>query len=270
MDRVLVVSSATPVLIRSEQSLWPATDDQRSRVDWGLVQYEGSEALCLKESAARPGSVGQRALSQWDRAVYHSLFAASSTASSRRDLSRQGPYVREMAGHHHFFLHEGRLPGIEETYRFPLGSFSPLGESDSERAFCALLSRNQIIWKDGRPERIVRLSIVTDFASRIAPLGAAPFIYSDGDYLYVHSDRRLIDGAVRPGFYVLETNTRHALKDVTLQSSDAAPLVLISDRPLSDGEWRPMSDGEVLMIRQGEVVDHCKPLEILEEEFMED
>jgi len=270
MDRVLVVSSASPVLVRGDQSLWPDTDDTHPRIDWGLIQYEGAEALCLKESAARAGSVAQRALAQWDRAASHWIYAASSSDSNRRDLSRRGPFLREMAGRHHIFFHDGLLPGIEESYRFPLGQFAPLGESDSERAFCALLSRNRIIWQEGRPEQIVRLSIVTDFASRIAPLGPSSFIYSDGDYLYIHSDRRSVNGAVRPGYYVLETQSSQPLNGVSLQACEDTPLVLVSDRPLSDGDWRPMADGEVLMLRQGSIIDQCKPLEILDEELLEE
>jgi len=51
------------------------------------------------------------------------------------------PFVRELYGYAHVFAHTGELPGLFKDPRFEPGCYFPLGETDSEKAFCSLMDR---------------------------------------------------------------------------------------------------------------------------------
>jgi predicted glutamine amidotransferase len=49
------------------------------------------------------------------------------------------PFVRELGGRVHVFAHNGDLDIGALRAKLPLGGFRPVGDTDSEYAFCALL-----------------------------------------------------------------------------------------------------------------------------------
>jgi glutamine amidotransferase len=62
-----------------------------------------------------------------------------------RSYPNAQPFIRELAGRIHLFAHNGDLPGIFESKAFQPERFNPIGETDSERAFCVLLDRMALI-----------------------------------------------------------------------------------------------------------------------------
>ena len=63
-----------------------------------------------------------------------------------RSYQNAQPFIRELAGRVHLFAHNGDLPGIFQSSAFRPNRFNPIGETDSERAFCVLLDRMASIW----------------------------------------------------------------------------------------------------------------------------
>ena len=92
------------------------------------------------------------------------------------------------------FAHNGDLPGIFESNAFQPERFNPIGETDSERAFCSLLDRMTLIWKGytSAPTLRERFLIVSSFAGELRALGPANFLYADGDIIL-----RVVVGAAR-------------------------------------------------------------------------
>ena len=102
------------------------------------------------------------------------------------------PFVRELAGRAHLFAHNGDLPGIFKSNAFQADRFNPIGETDSELAFCVLLDQMAAIWTvpNATPTLRQRFLIVSSFAGQLRKLGPANFLYSDGDMLFAHGHRR--------------------------------------------------------------------------------
>ena len=57
------------------------------------------------------------------------------------------PFVRELWGQHWCFAHNGQLADFEP----PKGIYRPVGDTDSERAFCDLLNRIRLDFPDRCP-----------------------------------------------------------------------------------------------------------------------
>jgi predicted glutamine amidotransferase len=161
------------------------------------------------------------------------------------------------------FAHNGDLPGIWDNLALSLGSEHPVGETDSEQAFCALLVRLRELWSgDGLPPLDARFSLVRDFAAELRALGPANFLYADGDVLFAHGHRRktLPGGPVEaPGLWLLQ---RHCADTDTASSPVNAVSVgwggqfvtMLASVPLTPDAWRPLQHGEIVVVRDGVVV----------------
>ena len=141
-------------------------------------------------------------------------------------------------------------------------AFTPVGDTDSEFAFCCLLERLGKLWDQSTgeaPSVDSRLEIVADFAAWLRPLGPFNFVYSDGDALFVHSHRRTqSDGEVRPpGLHLLARSCNEQAVDLSQSGIMLAPLAqelaLVASVPLTDEPWEAIGEGEVIALTQGMV-----------------
>ena len=231
---------------------------------WGVAYYDQRDVRMMKEA----GSATESACVQFieERHLASTLVLAHIRRAVTGDvtLSNSQPFARELGGRMHVFAHNGDVPGVFSDRRFENGRFRTIGETDSEFAFCALLARLERLWRDGEvPTMAERLEVVAHFAGEMRQLGAANFLYSDAQLLFVHSDRRRWppDDALRPpGLYMLEracavAPTVLATPGVRVESPPADQRVtLLASVPLSDEAWAPLAEGEVRVFEAGETV----------------
>jgi glutamine amidotransferase len=111
------------------------------------------------------------------------------------------------------------------------------------------------------PPLDARLAVVAAVAKDLRSLGPANFLYSDGDALFAHGDRRkhAPTGKVQPpGLVFLERLCRRSepgldANGVSVEGADQA-ITLIASVPLSDDPWQPLRQGEVVAISKGNVL----------------
>ena len=227
---------------------------------WGVAYFEGSDVFLLRESspAAESGLVKFMETNgpPSDLVLSHIRLATQGEPV----LHNTQPFQRELGGRAHVFAHNGDLLGIRDECHLESRRFTPIGDTDSELAFCCLLERLAQLWdqaEDALPSVESRLKVVADFAAWLRPLGPFNFIYSDGDTLFVHSHRRKQDdGSIRPpGLYLLVRSSNEQAVDLTdsgvLLAPIAQELVLIASVPLTDEPWEPISEGEVVALKMG-------------------
>ncbi|PCI54293.1 MAG: class II glutamine amidotransferase, partial [Alphaproteobacteria bacterium] len=114
-----------------------------------------------------------------------------------RALRNTQPFSRELGGQRHIFCHNGNLDNIDSLST--LNRFKPIGETDSEYAFCYLLAELETLWSKGPPGLQKRVEVIEKVFKKLAELGPANFLYSDGDSLYAFANKRTqADGQVKP------------------------------------------------------------------------
>ena len=225
---------------------------------WGIAWYEQRDLHVVREPSPAASSACVRFLQA--RPIESAIMLSHVRLATQGGVfSRNSqPFTRELGGAWHAFAHNGDLAGLPRDSRFRLTSFRPVGETDSERAFCALLERLRPLWSDGVPPLGARLSIVTGFAHELRGLGIANFIYSDGDAVFAHGHRRHhADGTIRaPGLWQLARRCPHGgtfeaggLR-ITARD-DEQRVVLFASVPLSPEGWEPLREGEVTVAREG-------------------
>ena len=105
-------------------------------------------------------------------------------------LANTQPFVRQLGARTYVFAHNGDLTGLEK-HAVSMSAQRPVGETDSELAFCLLLARLSLVWAGVEvPSIEARTSIVAEFASDMRTLGPANLLYADGDVVVAHGHRR--------------------------------------------------------------------------------
>ncbi len=218
---------------------------------WGVAFHEGRDVRLYKE----PEPAGD---SPWLTFIQERRLPTRLLISHIRHATRGGlslantqPFARELGGRTHLFAHNGRLDGIDDLFAASARRFQPLGDTDSEVAFCLLLERLAPLWAggDGGPPLAARLAAVTGFATDVRPLGPANFLYSDGAFVFGHGHRRTqADGTIAPpGLWCLQRAC--AVEEITLLASV----------PVTGETWRPLAEGEIVVVADGQVVPASRP-----------
>lgn len=232
------------------------------RDGWGVAYYEGPDVRLVKEAEAAADSDWVQFVRNHNLRSHIVVAHVRRATMGERSYRNTQPFVRELAGRMHLFAHNGWLAGIFDSPLFRSSRFYPVGETDSEQAFCALLERMAELWQ--RPGEIpsleARRSAVSVFAQDLRRLGPANFLYSDGDTLFGHGHRRIQAATSRiepPGLFLLQRRCHgggagFAAGGLSIKAADQT-VALMASVPLSDESWQPLREGEVIAIHKGEI-----------------
>lgn len=111
------------------------------RDGWGVGYVRENDAIVVREPAAANTSEWL-AFVQHEDPKSHIVVAHVRRATLGPRLVRNTqPFARELAGRMHLFAHNGMVHEIATIPRFATRRFRPIGDTDSEHAFCALLER---------------------------------------------------------------------------------------------------------------------------------
>lgn len=233
-----------------------------TRDGWGAAFYQGADVALYREAAPAGNSALAQLLQAQGPATPLALAHIRRATLGAVTLANTQPFARELAGRTHVFAHNGHLSGIAADPHFALDRFRPVGQTDSEHAFCALLQRLLPLWQDpaAPPTPQARLAVVAAFAATLRQLGPANFLYADGGVLFAHGDRRLqADGRMAaPGLHLLTRRCRHDQE--SLQAHGVCigcgfqQVLLLASVPLSGEAWQPLTEGETVAVAGGRLL----------------
>ncbi|MBA4328164.1 MAG: class II glutamine amidotransferase [Polaromonas sp.] len=158
------------------------------------------------------------------------------------------PFVRELWGRYWVFAHNGDLKDFNPRLH---GSFRPVGNTDSERAFCWIMQ--ELAKSHAAVPGIAELTLtLRELAAQIAPHGTFNFLLSNGLALWAHASTSL---------YHVER--KHPFSHATLSDEDlsvnfaeqAAPgdrVAVVVTAPLTTNEvWQAFAPGELRVFEGG-------------------
>ncbi len=232
---------------------------------WGIGWYPASErgAAVVKDPGSRgEGDIGA-ALGGWER--FRSTLFIGHLRGHRRRRSQQDlqPFVRSYAGRQWIFAHDGDLArGWAE--RLPLGndpSFEPLGPTDSEHAFCWLLSR--LHERRARSLADVPPQDLRGWLLQLNEGGEINATISDGDQLAVYRDAAGHAGLnwtrLIPPRATRELSSESLTIDLDGPADPNRTALVFSSIPLSNDAWRPFSGSQLVIARRGSVLWDSDP-----------
>ncbi len=170
------------------------------------------------------------------------------------NLANTHPFVRELWGRHFTFAHNGTVRGVKK-HTVP-GRFKPIGTTDSEYAFCALLNRLERAFPTGYPDPAALSKAVARAARAIGARGTFNFLLADGSQLFARCATKLCYIVRKAPF------AKATLADDDL-SVDFATVTTLRDRvaiiataPLTrDERWTLGRPGEMWVFRRGRLAE---------------
>jgi glutamine amidotransferase len=161
---------------------------------WGVAFYEGRAARVFKEPVPAADSRCLAFIAEYN---YQSTLVIGHIRKANppefgRTSANTHPFSRELGGRAWVFAHNGKLPGLRDDPRFSLGRFLPMGETDSEHAFCFLLDRIASAQHEAtNPASPPLASVLHEHVAELDRLGELNFLLSNGEELVAYSNTSL-------------------------------------------------------------------------------
>lgn len=237
------------------------------RDGWGAAFYQDNDVALFREPAAAGDSPLVRFLQAQGPSTQLAISHIRRATRGAVALSNTQPFARELGGRVHVFVHNGDLPGIDRAGNFAFDRYRPVGTTDSEHAFCALLERIRDLWNSPLPPPLdKRFSVISEFAADLRKLGPANFLYTDGETLFAHGHRRIQAATgeiLPPGLFLLSCRCAYTDETVDARGVFIGPgfqeMQLIASVPLTDENWRPFAEGEIVAVSAGKLLASMMP-----------
>ena len=170
------------------------------------------------------------------------------------NLENSHPFSRELWGRQWIFAHNGDLHDFDPVLS---GRFTPVGNTDSERAFCYLL--DQLVNKFGYTEPSLDqvFDLLTDISPQIAEHGTFNFCLSNGQALFSYAITKLHwlvrEYPFKPA-QLIDIDVEVDFSQVTTAEDRVA---VITTEPLTQNEaWTAFAPGEMILFQYGKAIRH--------------
>jgi len=165
------------------------------------------------------------------------------------NLENSHPFSRELWGRQWIFAHNGDLKDFLPELS---GRFTPVGNTDSERAFCYLL--DQLVKRFGYDEP--KLDQVFDLLAEISPSiaehGTFNFCLSNGQALFTYATTKLHWLVREYPFKPAQLIDIEVEVDFSQVTTPEDRVAVITTEPLTQNEeWTSFQEGEMILFRDG-------------------
>lgn len=223
------------------------TDEHRD--GWGIAFFEGLGCrmfLDVQPSANSPiAELVRRYPIHSTNVIAHIRKATVGKVA----LENCHPFQRELWGRYWVFAHNGDLlnfpPESEEFYR-------PVGNTDSERAFCLILNTLRQNFPESKPPLEKLDLILQEITQQLSSKGIFNYLLSDGEHLFAYCSTKLsyiVRQAPFAAAHLIDEDITVDFQELTTPSDRVA---VIATTPLTDNEvWTPIQSGELLVFQDG-------------------
>ncbi len=238
---------------------------RHNRDGWGIAFARDRDAFLVKEPQPAKDSPWIKFIAE--QPIYTSVAIAHVRHATRglHTMENTHPFRRALGRHTHIFAHNGTLEDAEAALDRAALAYVPIGETDSELAFCLLLSRLKRHYEsDETPPLEVRLEVFAGFCEEMKKLGSCNFLYYDGDALFAHAHKRIYEeggelvGPKPPGLHMKKCWTCAFQREVTCTGLKIDlpdhQTVLLASVPLDKHGWEGLEEGTVLALKDGKVL----------------
>ena len=225
-----------------------ATRAQEHKDGFGIAFFEGAGVrLMVDAQSARESPVAEmvRRFPIRSRNIIAHIRKATQGSVA---LANTHPFVRELWGRYWVFAHNGDLKDFAPRLH---GAFRPVGETDSERAFCWLM---QELAK--AHASVPTTPELTATLRELAPVPAAHgtfnFTLSNGQALWAHCSTNLHHIVRQHPFRRASLQDDDVTVDFAEHTSASDRVAVIVTEPLTKDEaWTPFARGELRVFVDG-------------------
>ncbi len=163
-------------------------------------------------------------------------------------LENTHPFVRELWGRYWVFAHNGDLKGFVPRLH---GAFRPVGDTDSEQAFCWLMQ--ELAKAHAGVPSIDELTVtLRELMPELHTHGTFNMLLSNGQALWAHASTKLQWLQRCHPFRRATLADEDVSVDFAAHTQPTDRVIVVATEPLTEGEdWTPMDPGEMRVFVDG-------------------
>jgi glutamine amidotransferase len=220
---------------------------------WGLALYDGNVAQVFREPAPAWASPLARFVREHPIKTLLAIAHVRRKTRGKVSLANTHPFVRELWGRNFVFAHNGTIKRVSEL---PLGGFRPMGQTDSEHAFCALLSALQHDFPAPPKSRSELAAAIAAHAGRIGKHGSLNMLLGDGHQLYARCATKLHYLIRQAPFRKATLADEDVCVDFAALTTPRDRVAVIATSPLTrDETWISGEPNTLWVFRRGKLVE---------------
>ena len=222
---------------------------------WGIAFFEGdSGCRTMVDNLPAAESPIAELVKRYPIKSRYVIAHIRKATQGRVALENCHPFSRELWGKTWIFAHNGDLKTFNPTFS---SFYRPIGETDSEKAFCYLLNRLRSMYPDPPPLRHLSKTLAS-LATEISAYGTFNFMLSNGKALFVHCSTHLHYVTRQYPFKTAKLIDCDMTVDFSKLNEKDDLITVIATQPLTaDEEWIAFQPGEFKVFENGQVFNYA-------------
>ncbi len=216
---------------------------------WGIAFFEGAGVRHFVDPHPALDSPLAELVKRWPIKSTHVIAHIRKATQGEVKLENCHPFVRELWGRYWVFAHNGCLKDFAPQFD---GPYRPVGNTDSEQAFCLILQNLRHTFGDTAPDDETLARFLHEQATAIARHGTFNLMLSDGRRMYVHCSTHLHYIVRQHPFRRAQLADEELQIDFAQHTQSSDRVAVIATAPLTRDEiWCQMLPGQFLQFVDG-------------------
>lgn len=225
---------------------------------WGIAFFEGKGVRQFLDSKASAHSPIAELVRNYPIHSKNVISHIRKATQGEVRLENTHPFMRELWGQYWIFAHNGDLG---ETFKPKFdGTYLPVGNTDSENAFCYLLQELKKKFGTKAPTQVQLFDEITRLTLEIAANEVEfNFLLSNGDLFFAHCSTNLSYIVRRAPFTQAKLKDKDVQIDFGQVTTDKDQVAVIATYPLTNNEtWVTLDRGTLCLFQEGALIQEVK------------
>jgi predicted glutamine amidotransferase len=217
---------------------------------WGIAFFEGAGVRHFVDHQAAIASPIAELIKNYPIKSTNVIAHIRKATQGQVALENCHPFVRELWGRYWVFAHNGDLKNFDPVLD---GAFRPVGNTDSERAFCFLLQELRERFGDCAPALPALRAALAELVGIIGAHGTFNMMLSNGTALFAHCATKLCYVVRQYPFVTARLSDEDLSVDfsqVTTPQDRVA--IIVTDALTTNEQWTDFAPGELKVFVDGE------------------
>jgi glutamine amidotransferase len=223
------------------------TDEHKD--GWGIAFFEGRGCRVFLDPQPSVCSPVAELVRRYPIHSTHVIAHIRKATQGEIGLENCHPFQREMWGRYWVFAHNGHLEDFKPEY---FGFYHPVGQTDSEKAFCFILETLRQTFPHGKPPLEQLFLVLSNITKTLAAKGIFNYLLSDGEHFFAHCSTKLSYIIRQAPFAAAHLIDEDITVDFQALTQESDRVSIIATTPLTDNEvWTQIQSGELLVFHNG-------------------
>lgn len=219
---------------------------------WGITFFEGKGVRQFLDPNASAHSPVADFIRTYPIKSKNVIAHIRKATQGETKLENTHPFVREIWGQYWSFAHNGDLKNFSPVFD---GRYRPVGNTDSEKAFCFILQELQKAFGDVPPSLEDLGNKLHELTLALATFGIFNFLLSNGEFMLAHCSTKLASIIRKAPFSVAHLKDQDVTVDFNAVTTSKDQVAVIATHPLTENEeWSIHAPGTLLLFAEGSII----------------